>query len=373
MSDAATILATGDLGPCRKDPASILRHVRETLRAADVVFGQLEPNLSTRGTPLPQAGLAMRTDPVNAAIFKDVGYDVISFASNHCMDFGQDAFFDTLEHLKKSDLAVIGAGANLAQARKPAFNQAGDARVAWLGYNSILPMGYWAEDRRPGCAPMRAFTHYEQIEHDQPGTPARIHTFAHHGDLAGMIADISAARERADIVIASFHWGIHMIPAVLADYQREVGHAAIDAGADLVIGHHAHILKPVEIYKGCAIFYSLANFAIEQPGAYKADIEQSASFKHLVGLNPDKGKGGKFTLPADCQKTVVAKAIVTGKKISRVSFLPVQIDDNCDPEFLRGNDPRFDAITDYVRDISRNQGIDVPFRRDGDEVVLVEG
>jgi poly-gamma-glutamate synthesis protein (capsule biosynthesis protein) len=368
----ATILATGDLGPCRADPPSIFRRVRDTLRSADLVFGQLEPTLSKRGTPLPQAGLAMRTDPASAAVFKDSGFDVISFACNHCMDWGQDAFFDTLDYLSKAELAVIGAGKTLDEARKPAFTEAGGARVAWLGYNSILPMGYWADERRAGCAPMRAWTHYEQIEHDQPGTPARIHTFAHHTDLANMIADVRAAREQADIVIASFHWGIHMIPAVLADYQREVGHAAIDAGADLVIGHHAHILKPIEIYKGRAIFYSLANFAIEQPMAFDETIRASASFKHLVGLNPGNAKGGKFMLPADCQKTVVAKAVIADKKIARVSFLPAQIDDECDPEFLRANDPRFNAVTDYVRQISENQGIAVPLNRDGDEVVVVE-
>ena len=68
-------------------------------------------------------------------------------------------------------------------------------------------------------------------------------------------------RKQVDIVALSIHWGIHFIPAVLADYQREVAHAAIDAGADVILGHHTHILKPIEVYKGKVIFYSLANFA----------------------------------------------------------------------------------------------------------------
>src|SRR6185369_12708651 len=135
--------------------------------------------------------------------------------------------------------------------------------VAFLAYSSILPQAYWADERRPGCAPMRAFTVYEQIEHDQPGTPARIHTYPHRDDLAALEADIRSAKARADLVFVSLHWGIHFVRAAIADYQRDIARAAIAAGAAAILGGHAHILKGCEIIEGKPVFHSLCNFATD--------------------------------------------------------------------------------------------------------------
>ncbi len=194
---------------------------------------------------------------------RDAGFSVVSWAGNHCLDWGPDGFNDTIDNLRRAGLRVVGAGAQLAAARAPVIVEQSGVRTAFLAYCSILPAHYWADERRPGCAPMRAFTVYEPIEPDQPGTPARIHTYAHREDLAALCADVEAARAQADVVIVSLHWGIHFVPAVIADYQTEVGHAAIDAGADLILGHHAHILKGIEVYRNKAIFYSLGNFAMD--------------------------------------------------------------------------------------------------------------
>ena len=108
-------------------------------------------------------------------------------------------------------------------------------------------------------------TVYEPAEPDQPGTPAGIRTFAHRADLDALLDSIRSARRRADVVLLSLHWGLHMVRATLADYQIEVAHAAIDAGADAILGHHPHLLKGVGFHRGRPIFYSLGNFAIEQP------------------------------------------------------------------------------------------------------------
>lgn len=92
--------------------------------------------------------------------------------------------------------------------------------VFWPIYSSILPLGYWAEKNKPGCAPIRGFTLYEQVEHDQPGTPARIHSFAHEGDRAAMIEDIKRLKTQVDMVMVSMHWGIHFREAEIAMYQK---------------------------------------------------------------------------------------------------------------------------------------------------------
>ena len=243
------LYAVGDIGPSRPDPDSLFVHTRAELARADVAFCQLELCITQRGQRLPQCRHTDRTSVKSAHALREAGFDVVSFAGNHCMDWGVDGLTDTIAALKGAELQVVGVGENIAVARQPVFMTAKGQRIAYLAYSSILPIGYWAEESRPGCAPMRAWTLYEQIEHDQPGTPARVHTFPNRDDLDALRDDIARARAQADFVVVSLHWGIHFIPGIIADYQRDVGRAAIDAGADIILGHHAHILKGVDVYK----------------------------------------------------------------------------------------------------------------------------
>src|SRR5262249_19456269 len=146
---------------------------------------------------------------------------------------------------------------------------------------------------------------------DQPGTPARIHTYADRADLAALCADINAAKQRADRVVISMHWGIHFVPAVIADYQREVAHAAIDAGADLILGHHAHILKGAEVYRGKTIWYSIGNFAVDLR-MDKAHAE-SKSFKEIQVLHPEwvPDFESLYNFPPESRMTLIATAHMT--------------------------------------------------------------
>lgn len=115
-----TVFLAGDVGPCRSNPHTMFDRVRTTLGAGDLGVCQLEPVLSRRGTPLPQARLAMRTDPAAAEAIRQAGFHAVSFASNHCMDWGREAFFDTVEALQSAGLAPVGVGANIEEARRPA-------------------------------------------------------------------------------------------------------------------------------------------------------------------------------------------------------------------------------------------------------------
>jgi len=371
MSNDIVLYAAGDVAPDREDPGSIFQKVSALLRGGDVAFCQLEAVLSRRGIALPQARLACRADPKVASAIKGAGFTVVSFASNHCMDWGREAFLDTLDVLRKQGLLVIGVGENIEVARRPAIIERNGTRLAFLAYNSILPQGYWADVDRPGCVPMRAFTFYEQIEHDQPGTPCRIHTFAHRDDLRAMVDDIGKAKSQADVVVVSMHWGIHFIPAVLADYQREVARVAIDSGADLILGHHAHILKGIEVYKGRAIFYSLSNFALDLRPT--EELLQKPGHKEIEVLNPDWKPDPEyptFFLPPDSRKTIIAKCLISNGKIARISYLPAYINKQSQPEVLSPIDPRFGEIVSYMEEISRNQGLSTGYNIQGDEVVI---
>lgn len=365
------VYAAGDVGPNRPDASSMFQNVTARIRQADIAFCQLETNFSTRGTPLPQARLPMRADPQGARSLKEAGFQVVSFASNHCMDWGREAFFDTLDALKKEHLAVVGAGANLQEARKTVVRECRGQKIAFLAYNSILPHGYWAEENRPGCVPLRAWTLYEQIEHDQPGTPARIHTFPHKEDAALMIADIRKAKTEADVVIVSMHWGIHFIPAQIADYERKLGHAAIDAGADLIVGHHPHILKGIEVYKGRVIFHSLSNFALELPFAFaQGDLWSTRTHKEIMNLNPNWGKDREYPMPPDTMKSVIAKCVIFDKRIKSVSLLPVHLSRTAEPEILRKGDARFVEVMRYIEEVGKAAGVETSFTVKDDEIMI---
>jgi poly-gamma-glutamate capsule biosynthesis protein CapA/YwtB (metallophosphatase superfamily) len=363
--------ATGDIAPDREDPITLFERVAPTLKTADLAFCQLETVISPTGTRLPQARHAVLTHPRTAVAMKDTGFNVVSFAGNHCMDWGREAFSNTINNLRKENISVIGVGENIAEARTPAIFDIRGNRTAFLAYNTILPMAYWAEEGRPGCAPLRAFTVYEQIEHDQPGTPCRIHTFSHKEDLKNMINDVKNAKAQADVVIVSMHFGIHMIPAVLAEYQKEMAYAAIDAGADLILGHHAHILKGAEIYKGKNIFYSLCNFGIDLR-MDKAHAE-SKSFKEIQKLNPDwiPDFEALYNFPTDSQKTIVVKCLISDKALKSVSFVPTFVDKKtAQPEILTAGDERFKAVIGYMEEISKNAGLSTRYIAKGNEVVL---
>ena len=370
MAAESFILAVGDVGARRADPASMFRGCAATLRAAPLTFGQLETTVSDRGAIVPNARLAMRAPPDLAPALVEAGFDTMSFAGNHCLDWGFDAFDDTLDHLREAKIALCGAGRTLASALQPVFLQAGEARVAVIAASSILPEGYAATTDRRGCAPMRAHTIYEPIEHDQPGTPPQIRTFADRRDLAALLESIRGARARADIVLLSLHWGIHMVKGSLSDYQREVAHAAIDAGADAIIGHHPHIMKGVEFHRGRPIFYSLGNFAIEQPHVWDPAITETESFRHLVSLNPNWNLDRTYMLPEETRITGAAKLVIRDRGVAEVRFLPAWVADDSAPEFLGEGDPRFERVRDYLEEVSAAEGLATRFDVDRDELVL---
>jgi poly-gamma-glutamate synthesis protein (capsule biosynthesis protein) len=312
----------------------------------------------------------MRAHPESTNAIQAAGFNVVSFAGNHCMDWGREAFFDTIENLEEQGISIIGVGKDIEEARRPALIEINGTKIAFLAYNSILPMSYWAEVDRPGCAPMRAWTFYEQIEHDQPGTPCRVHTFSHKDDLNAMRDDIRKAKSENDIVIISMHWGIHFVTAQLADYQREVARVAIDNGVDLILGHHPHILKGVEVYNDKVIFYSLGNFAIEAPGAFMVGLYESKAHKDIESLNPHWKKDDEYPLPQETRKSMIVRCIIRDKRIHRVSFLPAYLNTRSEPEVLDSQDMKFKEVVEYVKEITHDQGVNTEFVIDGDEVVI---
>ena len=359
---SAVLLAMGDLAPDRENPDECFAETADLLHSADLVFGQLETSFASKGVRLPQARHAVLAKPEGAAALGRAGFDVVSFAGNHCMDWGYDAFIETIDNLTNAGVSVAGVGATIRDARKPVIRKLPDGtRVAILAYSSILPMNYWADERRPGCAPMRAATHYEQIEVDQPGTPARIHTFPLSEDLDALVNDIKAAKEKADIVLVSLHWGIHFVRAVIADYQRIVARIAAAAGADAILGHHAHILKGIEVIGDCPVFYSLCNFAcdLRMDRAHAA----SKSFKEIQVLAPDwvPDFGSLYNFPPAARMSMIARLVIEKGGILEAGFLPVWIERDAVPRALLPESERFGEVVDYVSAVSKEAGFNTKF------------
>lgn len=364
--DALTLVAVGDVVVARRKYQESFARVAGILKQADIAFFNCETPYAEKGSPNMTQHSAAPHDPAKMPALTTAGFDVCTLANNHTLDWGVDAVVECRERLEAMGIAVCGAGRNISEARKPAILEQKGTRIAFLGYLSVGPVGCMAEEDKPGAAMVRVHTLYEPYEY-QPGTPPRILTWAYKEDLEKMVEDIKKAKQQADIVIMTDHWGIHNAPVVIPDYGYEVGHAAIDAGADLVLGTHPHILKGIEIYKGKAIVHSLANFVMERKIA-----EQEGEVR-MLSLKSWGETMAKIYRPRhpDQSKTFILKCLISGKKIQRLSYLPVQLDaDWANPEPLTRSDPRAQEIFKYMEDITRNAGLDTKYSWDGDEVVV---
>lgn len=373
MNQKTSIFAIGDVAVNRDQPDSIFELVNAEIQKADFAFAQIEAiyaksgEVNVSGTSSP-----LRGDPENVAAIGRAGFNLASFASNHCMDYGISAFRETIQHFKNvPGMNVFGAGENLAEARKPVIVEHNGNKIGWLAYCSILPIRYWAEIDRPGCAPARARTIYETLEPDQPGTPPRILTYPHDEDLANMMSDIKSLKEKVDVVIVSMHWGLHFKEGELATYETKYAKLAIDAGADVILGHHQHILKPVEIYKGKPIFYGLANFAFDmyyQPG----ELEKPERIERRQRLHPGWTHDPSyptFPFPVDSRKGMAVFLDIEGRKVSRVRWQPTMINQKSQPRLLKATEPEFNEVLAYMKKITTAQKIPTQFEVDGDFII----
>ena len=363
-NNSIVLLGVGDVGPIHEPMDAYSMLARPVLAEADIRFGQCERVYSERGAlQLHSGGAHSRVKPHLASVFTDCGFDVVSVASNHSMDWGDDALLDTIALFESKGIRTIGAGRNLAAARRPAVIEKNGVRVAFLAYCSILNEGYAAGPDKAGVAPLRAHTYYESVDY-QAGVPPRVVTVLYEDDLAAMVSDIAAAKATADAVIVSLHWGIHFVPRLIADYQPAAAKAAIAAGADLILGHHAHTPKAIAVHDGKTCFYSLSNFIMSstaRSGASAAAFEK----KYGVRLDPDYPH---LAYGEDAKRSLIAKAVITKAGVQKTSFLPVLIDRQLRPEVLKHGDPRFADALRFMDGVSGD--FDHRFVVEDDEVVI---
>lgn len=207
----------------------------DVLRQADLTFGNLESMISDQGRNVGSI-YSFRADPRMLEGLTFSGFDVLMLANNHTGDWTRLAFEDTMTRLTQADIGYCGAGWHFSEAHQPVIRQAGAAQIGFLCYTNLAPLHMKASAEKSGIAWM---------------------------DLEQLQKDIAAAKTAADIVIVSMHTG-EEYQEHPNKYQKDFARAAIDFGADLVVGHHPHVTQDLENYHDRWIAYSLGNFIFDQ-------------------------------------------------------------------------------------------------------------
>ena len=308
--NAISIAIAGDVIPSRStfsggSPATPgFGRVVELLSGADVAVANLDTALTERGHPREKF-INVRAAPAVAADLKRMGFDVISLANNHVMDYGDTGLFDTLTALHTAGIQTVGAGSDLQQATAPAIVETDGWRLGVLAWTSVLPTGAAASEERPGQAPLHIHTAYEVNPYllmEEPTSAPTVRTRVDDADLENARVAVADLRSQVDFLVVLLHWG-GGISDELAEYQRPLGRDLLDAGADVVVGSHPHRVLGIETYDGKAIFYSpgtlveqLSREGLAPEIAAIMDLLSPDSFVATLDVAPD-GRYGIRIVP----------------------------------------------------------------------------
>jgi poly-gamma-glutamate capsule biosynthesis protein CapA/YwtB (metallophosphatase superfamily) len=366
------IALVGDLILGEPNPDFFFDAVRDVLRAKDLVIGHVEVPHTRRGREHAFDVPAEPSDPAHLLALGRAGLHVATLAGNHIYDFGAEGIADTLEALAAAGIASCGAGADLARATQPTKIECGALRVGVLSYNCVGPREAWAGADKAGCAYVRVI---QPGGEDATGPAAAdlIETLPAPDSLQAMQRAIEQLAREVSLVIVSLHKGIVHTPALLAGYERQLARAAVEAGASIVVGHHAHILRGIELIEGRPVFHGLGNFvtvtrALNLDNAHPARAEWARKRRALFGFTPDP-LYTNYPFHPEAKHALIADCRVGANGRIDAGFLPCWIRPTGQPE-LHGRDARGQDVFDYVADISRRAGFDTEFAWQGDRVVF---
>lgn len=355
MQDGAiSIVLAGDLVLDEPDAPTWLAGIAPALQAADLAVGHLEVPHSARGVELKGDVPAPAAPPENVAAIAGAGFHMLSLAGNHIADCGADGIADTLALMTAAGLKGTGAGLTLAEARAPAVVERDGRKIGLLSYNCVGPEIAWASETRAGCAYLRIET-----ADGSPIAPAANLEHVTHEAVATLQTDIAALRQQADFVMVALHKGIVHTPARLAPYERAISHAAIDVGADAVIGHHAHIVRGIEFHRGKPIFHGLGNgcvvtSALSPAQDHPARREWAERRKVLFGFEPDPA----YTLAPfhpEAVNAMLGRLTLHVDGQVQVAIIPVDVLAPGRPVLAAGK--RKEAVARYIEHITVAAGL----------------
>ncbi|CAH0175763.1 Capsule biosynthesis protein CapA [Microbacterium oxydans] len=369
------IHAVGDLVLERADSWPLLEAAAPVLQTADVVIGHLEiPHLdessthTVHSTDVPAIpGTPAALDGLVAA-----GFTMLTLAGNHIYDFGPEGIRETQEHCAARGLQTAGVGETLDEALRPMVSEVDGTRIAVLSVNCVGPRETWASSLKPGAAYVEVTTHYEP-RGANPGGPPRIRTYAEPQSLERVLRAVRRSAEENDIVIVALHKGLVHTPIDLADYEREVSHAVIDAGAHAVIGHHAHIMRGVEIYRDRLILHGLGNFATvtralsARPGDAPERAAWARQRRRIFGFDPDP-EMPDYPFHPESRNTAIAELDISEGAVS-AALIPCWIEQDARPVPV-GRSERGESVADYLRTITTEAGFSTRLVWDEDRLVV---
>ena len=374
------LFVVGDILLGAPDAEPLFDKARAALKQGDIVVGQVEWPHTLRGQPSSTDFPAPAADPGHLKAFRNAGFNVATVASNHMFDQGQNGVEDTLATLKELGIAAAGAGMNIAEARKPAIIEKNGVKVGVLAYNCIGPRESWATPVKAGTAHIHVMTHYE-LEYASPGSRPAEFSFPHPDHVEEMEKDIQALRKQADVVVVVFHKGMVRIPVKLAHYERTICRAAIDAGADAVLGHHAHVLRGVEVYKDRPIYHGINHFVVSYAATSRAQVttggvnlhDRHAFRKAFREPSPnDRDPNSNFRFAVEARNTMIATLKLSRRGVEKAGFIPCWINQEEQPQPFGKDDVRGVEVVKYVTDITRGIGSDAQFTWQGGRVVFFD-
>jgi hypothetical protein len=353
-ADDVTLLFSGDLVLDVEQPDHWLSGIAPAVQGADIAIGHLEVPHTHRGQELAGDVPAPGAPPEHLDALHRAGFAALTLAGNHIADCGAIGIADTIDRLDTLGVAHCGAGATIRQAREPARLACRGRAIAVLSYNCVGPESAWATPERAGCSYLPVRT-----ADGRPVAPA--------GDLVDLAPDahqmlrehIAAARAGADLVIVALHKGIVHTPAKLAPYEQPLVQAALDAGADVVVGHHAHILRGIEVRDGRPVFHGLGNGcvvtrALSPAQDHPARAAWAIRRRELFGFEPDP----RYELaPFHPEAVHAALAVVRwrGDGSLVAGVVPVFVEPPGRPVCVE--DERADAVIEYLQRIGRLAGL----------------
>lgn len=234
---------------------------------ADITMVNQEFPFSERGTPMEGKAYTFQAPPSRVVILEELGIDIVSLANNHTLDYGREALSDTFHTLEEAGISYVGAGEDLKRAKQMEVIEISNTRVGFLSASRVIPVASW----NAGHSISGIFTTYS---------------------VDAMLEEIKEARNLCDLLIVYVHWGVEFEERP-ATYQINMAKAYIEAGADMVIGSHPHVVQGIEYYLGKPIIYSLGNFifgnTIKEGMLLKADYTKEDNL--LLSLIPFTSPG----------------------------------------------------------------------------------
>lgn len=327
MTGTVDVVAVGDVFVDRRYPETAVENVADVFEEADVRVGNLEGPVSDAGEQVEFAAPWLRADPDAMAAIEAAGFDAMTLANNHSMDYGTEALLDTVDRLEAAGVAVTGAGATKSAAEQPAVVERDGLDLGLLGF-----------DATPESAAL-----YNQAREDSAGvnmldvSPIYPDPHVDRPDREKLTTCVERAAADVDVLVVLFHFGIGRSRTVSQGY---LARRAVDAGADCVLGTNAHLVQGVDVYGSAPIAYGLGHFFWEP----------------LTDRYPDVKP-----LP---RETVLVELAVDADGVATADLRPGYLDDSYRPTLAAPGTEAFEDVAEHLQTLSEEEGTTLQRRDD---------